>query len=161
MVLSDFRKSHSRSPIYIQAFIAPGEKWGALIDDNMFVCDAKMLAHFHAYGCDNHSVYGNPMFVNPAAGDYRVKKGSPALKMGFVSFPMDHFGVQKSSLKAIAKTPVLPNLDFNSSSAQNAQIQPVYRWLGIQLHEPVGDYYKLHYGLMSVVPLEVSIYTFC
>jgi S1-C subfamily serine protease len=42
-------------------------------------------------------------------------------------------------LKAIAKTPVLPTPDFNSSSAQHTQVKTEYTWLGIRLHEPVGD----------------------
>ena len=48
------------------------------------------------------------MFVDPAHGDFRVKEGSPALKLGFVNFPMDQFGVQKPALKAIARTPEIP-----------------------------------------------------
>ena len=50
------------------------------------------------------------MFVDPANGDFRVKEGSPALKLGFVNFPMDQFGVQKPELKAIARTPEMPKL---------------------------------------------------
>ena len=48
------------------------------------------------------------MFMDPAGGDFRVKDGSPALKLGFVDFPMDQFGVQKPELKAIARTPKMP-----------------------------------------------------
>jgi hypothetical protein len=51
-------------------------------------------------------------FVNPAQGDYRVKEGSPALSLGFVNFPMDRFGVQRPALKALARTPVLPDLNI-------------------------------------------------
>ena len=50
------------------------------------------------------------MFVDPADGDFRVKEGSPALKLGFVNFPMDQFGVQKPELKAIARTPEMPKI---------------------------------------------------
>jgi membrane-associated protease RseP (regulator of RpoE activity) len=50
------------------------------------------------------------MFVNPDQGDFRVKEGSPALKLGFVNFAMDQFGVQKPELKAIARTPEMPKL---------------------------------------------------
>jgi membrane-associated protease RseP (regulator of RpoE activity) len=51
------------------------------------------------------------MFVDPAKGDFRVRDGSPALKLGFVNFPMDQFGVRKSELKAIARTPEIPRLE--------------------------------------------------
>ncbi|MGA2618375.1 MAG: hypothetical protein ABSF26_12250 [Thermoguttaceae bacterium] len=37
-----------------------------------------------------------------------MKEGSPALKLGFVNFPMDQFGVRKPELKAIARTPEMP-----------------------------------------------------
>lgn len=46
-------------------------------------------------GFDQHSVVADPMFVDPEHGDYRVKAGSPALKLGFQNFPMDNFGVDK------------------------------------------------------------------
>ncbi len=48
-------------------------------------------------------------------GDFRVKEGSPAFEIGFKNFPMDQFGVKKPSLKAIAKTPVIPALDIGST----------------------------------------------
>jgi len=59
-------------------------------------------------GGDEHSIIADAMFVDPLRGDYRVKEGSPALKLGFQNFPMDRFGVQKPELRARAKTPPLP-----------------------------------------------------
>ena len=50
------------------------------------------------------------MFVDPENGNFQVKEGSPAFDIGFKNFPMDQFGVKKPSLKAIAKTPVIPKL---------------------------------------------------
>lgn len=61
-------------------------------------------------GLDAGSVEGDALFLDPARGDYRVKAGSPALKLGFENFPMDRFGVRPAHLKAIAKTPALPGL---------------------------------------------------
>jgi hypothetical protein len=46
-----------------------------------------------AGGCDVHSRVADPLFVDPANGNYQVKAGSPALAMGFKNFPMDSFGV--------------------------------------------------------------------
>ena len=46
-----------------------------------------------AGGCDAHSKLADPLFVDPANGNYQVKSGSPALAMGFINFPMDSFGV--------------------------------------------------------------------
>jgi len=60
------------------------------------------------FGGDRHSLVADAMFVDPLAGDYRVRDGSPALKLGFRNFPMDRFGVQKPDLKRIARKPPLP-----------------------------------------------------
>ncbi len=60
-------------------------------------------------GSDQHSLAADAMFVNPAIGDYRVRNGSPALKVGFQNFPMDQFGVTSARLKVIARTPALPS----------------------------------------------------
>lgn len=50
-------------------------------------------SQWKAPGLDAHSSNSDPMFVDPSKGDYRVKDGSPALKLGFKNFPMDSFGV--------------------------------------------------------------------
>lgn len=66
---------------------------------------AKKLRKF---GGDDHTNIADARFVDPLAGDYRVRKGSPALSRGFKNFPMDQFGVRKSELKELAETPPLP-----------------------------------------------------
>jgi hypothetical protein len=38
-------------------------------------------------------VLADPMFVDPANGDYRVRPESPALKLGFKNFDLDKFGL--------------------------------------------------------------------
>ncbi len=55
-------------------------------------------------GLDIHSQTGDPRFINPAAGDFRVQPGSPALGLGFKNFPMDQFGVHKPELKTASRT---------------------------------------------------------
>ena len=60
------------------------------------------------FGGDKHSIVADAMFVDPLAGDYRVKDGSPALKLGFKNFPMDRFGVTRGELRKLAATPPLP-----------------------------------------------------
>lgn len=52
-------------------------------------------------GLEVHSVIADPMFIDPANGDYRVKKESPALKLGFKNFPMNQFGVKSEKLKKL------------------------------------------------------------
>ena len=86
----------------------PKGKWGKMIDNNLFATSDADRTKFADHGCDAHSLVGDPLFVDPANGDYQVKDGSPALKLGFENFPMDQFGVQKPELKKIAPTPELP-----------------------------------------------------
>jgi len=44
-------------------------------------------------GFDKHSVRTDPMFLDPANGDYRVAPSSPALKLGFRNFDTSRFGL--------------------------------------------------------------------
>jgi len=83
-------------------------KWGAEIDHNLFTTSVADRQKFAAQGCDANSLVGDAQFVNAAAGDFRVKETSPALKLGFVNFPTDQFGVQSPRLKALARTPEIP-----------------------------------------------------
>jgi hypothetical protein len=44
-------------------------------------------------GIDIHSLATDPLFVDPANGDFRVKPNSPALKLGFVPFDISNAGL--------------------------------------------------------------------
>ena len=82
--------------------------------------------------CRSDSSYGDPQFIDPANGDYRVKEGSPALKAGFKNFPMDRFGVKKPALKAIARTPKLPHYRYDPgkpSDAKQVARRKTIKWL--------------------------------
>lgn len=83
--------------------------WGNKINYNLFP-DTTALHDAQLRGTDKNSIAGDPMFVNPTAGDYTVTEKSPALKIGFKNFPMTEFGVQKPSLKKIAGQPQIPVL---------------------------------------------------
>jgi len=53
-----------------------------------------------AYGRDEdvydvHSVVADPLFVDAAAGDYRLKPDSPALALGFQPIPIERIGVRE------------------------------------------------------------------
>ena len=80
---------------------------GAKVDRNMFMNEDDR-AKIAGKGWDHNSIAGDPMFVDPENGDYRVGDGSPFLAFGFKNFPMDRFGVQKPALKAIARVPDFP-----------------------------------------------------
>jgi len=85
-------------------------------------------------GWDQNSVFGEPMFVDPVNGDFRVKENSPVLKTGFKNFPMDQFGVKKPSLKAIARTPLIPK--FGDMSIISSKKNPkTMTWFGMTLSE--------------------------
>ncbi|MEI6892644.1 MAG: hypothetical protein V5783_10785 [Pontiella sp.] len=95
------------------------------------------------YGWDEHSVVGDPLFVDPANGDFRVKDGSPAMKLGFRNFPMDQFGVKKPSLKLIARTPMIPEvgvIDKNKSEAGPRTMT----WLGAMLSDLSGEEFSAY-----------------
>ncbi len=51
------------------------------------------LAAWQQLGFDQHSIFADPLFVDPANGDYRVQPDSPALQVGFQNFRMDQFGL--------------------------------------------------------------------
>jgi S1-C subfamily serine protease len=60
-----------------------------------------------------------------------VREESPALKLGFKNFPMDRFGVKKTSLKAIARTPEIPPMQAETKKPGPA----TGVWLGARLQE--------------------------
>lgn len=73
-------------------------------------------------GADTHSIIADALFVDPAAGDYRVRENSPALTVGFRNFAMDQFGVRTPELQKIARTPKLPQVgDVASESGREHQ----------------------------------------
>ena len=97
---------------------------------------------------DTHSILADAMFVDPDKGDFRVKDGSPALKLGFVNFPMDQFGVTKPGLKALARTPNIPKLSKPDQPTTKVQfVKPVnYAWQAA-VRDIVGLGERSAYGL--------------
>ncbi len=83
--------------------------WGKEVDYNVFP-DSISLGQAQSSGTDKHSVYGKLDFVNPKAGDFRLKKGSIAFSVGFKNFAMDNFGVISPGLKSISKKVPIPAL---------------------------------------------------
>jgi hypothetical protein len=133
--------SEFRGNIVMKAHAGIGQPkgWGRQVDRNLFTNESDRAKNLDS-GADANSISGDPMFVNPSAGDFRVKDGSPALKIGFRNFPMDQFGVKKTSLKAIAKTPVIPELNFQSKDSEIPTGLPARRfWLGALLHGLQGE----------------------
>lgn len=83
--------------------------WLAEIDHNCFFSDVgefvarvvpreavRMkynLEEWRELGFDRHSVFADPMFVDPENNDYRVRPESPALAVGFKNFEMGIWGL--------------------------------------------------------------------
>ncbi len=103
------------------------QDWGKEIDYNLFP-DQEALADAQKDGVDEHSLYGDPLFVDPENGNYTVSEDSPALKLGFTNFSMDSFGVKIPALRKLAKTPDLPVLWSISGSKKSKSI--TLNWLG-------------------------------
>jgi hypothetical protein len=82
--------------------------WGNFVNHNLFP-DSVALKKAQKNQTDQNSLVGNPLFIDPANGNYQVEAGSPALKTGFTNFEMDKFGVVSTRLKSIAKKVVLPD----------------------------------------------------
>jgi hypothetical protein len=51
---------------------------------------------WQAKGFDAHSRIADPRFVNPAAGDFRLKPDSPAFSLGFQPFDLKSVGVRRN-----------------------------------------------------------------
>ncbi len=83
--------------------------WFEEVDYNLFFSDAGEffagvqprkgerkrydLEEWRSLGFDRHSLYSDPLFVDPASGDFRLRPESPALKLGFEPFDMGYFGL--------------------------------------------------------------------
>jgi hypothetical protein len=116
----------------------PRGQWGKEVDRNLFTTSEADRTKFAAHGCDANSLVGDAQFVDAAHGDYRVKDGSPALKVGFVNFPMDQFGVQSPRLKAIARTPEIPALKSSTTESRTAKTV----WLRATVKDLEGEEYS-------------------
>ena len=71
-------------------------------DDNdpLIVKDLRFSGWSKAYGRDEgaydaNSIIADPLFMDAANGDYRLRPDSPALKLGFQPIPFDRIGVRR------------------------------------------------------------------
>jgi len=114
------------------------------VDNNFYAATrADVMNVSEKLGWDQHSVFGEPMFVAPAKGDFRIKQGSPAFKIGFKNFPMDQFGVKKASLKAIARTPKIPKVG-DVAIIKKVKGPRTMKWFGATLSELSGEEFSAY-----------------
>ena len=144
----------SNSELYSNILMSPHADigmpagWGKKIDRNFFLDESQRLKHVSA-GADSNSLAGDPQFLDPARGDFRVKDTSPALKLGFVNFDMDRFGVQKPALRAIARTPEISKIRVSSGTSSpkgSTHFGSSVVWL-CQVRNIEGDGDRSAYGL--------------
>ncbi len=125
--------------------------WGKEMDRNLLhqagAVAAPAVRLQQQSGRDGNSLVGDARFVDPSKGDYRVKKGSPALALGFVNFPMDQFGVRKPALKTIARTPVFQNPRTGPAVARDTTRSV---WLGATVRNIADEGEMSAYGLPGV-----------
>ncbi len=115
---------------------------GKRVDENLFYSgNPEVKNAYRKLGWDSHSIVADPLFMDPANGDFRVKEGSPAFDIGFKNFSMHQFGVKKPSLRSIARTPVIPDLVIEAGQALDARAA-LGNWFGAKLHALVGEEYS-------------------
>ncbi len=103
--------------------------WGKLIDFNLLP-DSNSLDKAHQAGTDQHSMYGNPGFKDPASGNFQVEESSSAAELGFVNFSMDSFGVLSTGLKDLALKVPLPKYLAPINTEESHQIVD---WMGLTI----------------------------
>jgi parallel beta-helix repeat protein len=86
VVIEDQRKSHSDATALPSASHSEARQQGTL-----------SLAEWQALGFDTDSKVDDPMFVDPAHDDYRLKPESPALSLGFVPTDVTKIGIRRSN----------------------------------------------------------------
>ncbi len=103
--------------------------WGKEVDYNLFPTP-ETLEEARQNGTDKNSLSGNPDFINPEKGDFRVSENSPVREIGFKNFEMDNFGVQVENLKSIRKEPEIPILHIMEFQ-KDKQVER--EWLGAKI----------------------------
>ncbi len=147
----------SYRPALMAARLGEDGKWGWQIDFNFFACSKDAMHRYAKNGCDNNSLCGDPMFINPVKGNYQVSPDSKVLKLGFHNFDMDNFGVVSPRFMAIVRKPQMPDVEYLATADLEKQIS--FSWNSVQLIKVSGD--KLSaYGMdlgavgLSVVKLD-------
>ncbi len=129
-------------------------EWGEMVDSNYFVSPDDM-AVARSRGTDAHSAAGDPCFIAPDKGDYRVDELSGAIAVGFRNFPMDSFGVVHAPLRAIARTPELPRYSPKAVGGERKEDDTCI-WHGIRFKTVSTEGERSATGLHAVTGVIVT-----
>ena len=55
--------------------------------------NGKTWEEWQKTGRDNHSIYADPLFLNPEKNDFRLHENSPAFKLGFRPIDISQVGL--------------------------------------------------------------------
>jgi parallel beta-helix repeat protein len=99
--------------------------WGKFVNHNFFT-DSMALGKAQSHTIDQNSIFGDPLFVNPDKGDYRVAVNSPALLSGFTNFEMDAFGVVSAHLKSLSGKVILPLPVISTKKQKEAETEILF-----------------------------------
>ena len=86
---------------YVRVILCPDE--ATLWVDDVELREATLLdewAAWQAQGMDLHSVVTDPLFVDAAKDDYRLRPESPAFTLGFEPIPVERIGCYADPLRA-------------------------------------------------------------
>jgi len=138
-------------PAAMNRALTAKDKWGAVLDLNLFATHENDRLKFAQNDCDANSLVGDPLFVDAATMNYQVKENSPAFKIGFRNFQMNEFGVYSERLKRIAKTPKIPMI-ANSRNAESGKIHSI-RGAKLKNIETLGE--QSAAGLSSIAGVAI------
>ncbi len=102
VIAGEVEGSAEPTTIFIKPARLPNAKLGKNIDNNLYyninkpsldrISPEFTLRAWNKTGNDINSEFADPLFSDPAMGNYYVSENSPALGLGFENFDMENFG---------------------------------------------------------------------
>ncbi|MBL7223110.1 MAG: right-handed parallel beta-helix repeat-containing protein, partial [Candidatus Brocadiae bacterium] len=79
-------------------------------------------------GADAHSILADPLFVDPANHDYRLRLSSPALELGFEPIPVELIGPHRDRFRTVAPVREAPGVSaLGDFTTERAYAPPRFR----------------------------------